>query len=137
MMNEKKLLKEIFQSTEYRCYPNALQANLFNQFTDYAFDEICQQMIDKGVIVAPGPEGRNAIFNTILTLADVAMVFGEITTFRNQTAIGCSDNSTMKSVFKAIQDCGCQFNSNGTVSVDKLAEFRCKVSNMKKETPKW
>lgn len=137
MMNEKALLSDIFDSIRYKCYPNTLDAKLSDQFTSHAFESISQQMLDKGVIVTPGIAGRNAMFNAIIALIDLVNAYSDVTTFRRKDAIQHSNDPTIKSAFTALWNCGCELNSNDTICLDKLTEFRNRVEGMKKELTRW
>ena len=47
-----KLVK-IFKNTNYKPFPNTIEANLANQFSEYALENIILEMIKQGTLVLP------------------------------------------------------------------------------------
>ena len=47
-----KLVK-IFKNTNYKPFPNTIEANLANQFSEYALENIILEMIKQGTLVPP------------------------------------------------------------------------------------
>ena len=53
-MNEMRdRLIEIFKKINYRPYPNTMEANMADQFSDYALEHIVNEFLKNGVIVPP------------------------------------------------------------------------------------
>lgn len=65
-----------------------------------------------------------AHYEAIYALADMVNQFGYSTTFRNQEAVCGGGLSALEEAFGALQDCGCELNSNGSITLKKLFAFQ-------------
>lgn len=59
MNKQKDRLVELFKKTDYNIFPNGtVNANLANQFSEYALNDIVDKLLAKGVIVPPCKVGQ-------------------------------------------------------------------------------
>lgn len=65
-----------------------------------------------------------AHYEAIYALADMVNQFGYSTTFRNQEAVCDGGLSALEEAFGALQGCGCELNSNGSITLKKLFAFQ-------------
>ena len=69
-------LIEIFKKTDYNIFPNStVNANLANQFSDYALNDIVDKLLKNGVIVPPCKVG-DVVYFAVDDYHDSAVIDG-------------------------------------------------------------